>query len=202
MSTKRSMSLGRIAIALVVAGGLWFARQKGWLPNEGAAKSSKGTEIHRDEGQIEPDRSIEVDDGRNLETSRSRTSRNDAAAPKDTRSPSELRGDDTDRLLEAYRKRQSEVWLEVEGTIKKNLRDDLEGDRHQKFILTLEGGHTILVSHNIDIANRVPAREGDDLRIRGRYEYGEQGGVLHWTHHDPGGRQTGGWIRYDGKDYK
>jgi hypothetical protein len=59
-----------------------------------------------------------------------------------------------------------------------------------------------MVAHNIDLARRIPARAGDTLSLRGRYEWNERGGVIHWTHHDPQGREQGGWIRSDGILYE
>ncbi|HIQ07513.1 MAG TPA: DUF3465 domain-containing protein, partial [Thiotrichaceae bacterium] len=42
----------------------------------------------------------------------------------------------------------------------------------------------------------------DRIKIRGRYEWNNRGGVLHWTHHDPKGRKEGGWIYHNNKFYK
>ena len=101
-----------------------------------------------------------------------------------------------------WREQRSGVWVEVEGVVDRLLADDLEGHRHQRFIVRLAGGHTLLVSHNIDLAQRVPAATGDRLAVLGVYEWNERGGVLHWTHHDPSGRRTGGWIRHRGTEYR
>lgn len=79
--------------------------------------------------------------------------------------------------------------------------DDNEGGRHQRFVLTLHGGQTLLVAHNIDIAPRVPLGIGDRVRFRGIYEWNELGGVLHWTHHDPHGDGEGGYLRFQRREY-
>lgn len=93
--------------------------------------------------------------------------------------------------------------VHVQGEVIKTLRDDLEGSRHQKFILELESGQTILISHNIDLAPRVDAlQEGDQVEIYGVYEWNERGGVIHWTHHDPDGDHIGGWIIHDNHVYE
>jgi hypothetical protein len=87
------------------------------------------------------------------------------------------------------------VWLETRGTVLRLLADDNEGARHQRFILDTGNGLTVLVAHNIDLAGRVPLAAGDQVDVRGRYEWNERGGVIHWTHRDPQGREAGGWIR-------
>ena len=102
----------------------------------------------------------------------------------------------------AYDAGRSGVWLETEGEVTRLLADDNEGSRHQRFILDVGGGHTVLIAHNIDLAERVPLRQGDSVTLRGRYEWNDRGGVIHWTHHDPDGRLKGGWIRSQGELYK
>lgn len=97
--------------------------------------------------------------------------------------------------------RQSGVWTTIEGRVKRTLADDNEGSRHQRFIVQDNDGNTVLVAHNIDLAARVPLENGDDLKLSGRYEWNTKGGVLHWTHHDPQGREPGGWIEHRGKRY-
>lgn len=105
-------------------------------------------------------------------------------------------------LQAAYEAGQSGVMIEATGRIKKVLPDDREGDRHQKFILEIDRRHTVLVSHNIDVAPRAPVQAGDEVTVCGQYEWSEPGGVLHWTHRDPQGRRRGGWIRHDGQTYQ
>ena len=99
-----------------------------------------------------------------------------------------------DAVEQAFAAQRSDLWLETRGRVIRVLRDDNEGARHQKFILQIDGGHSVLVAHNIDLARRIPAREGVSLTVRGRYEWNDRGGVIHWTHHDPDGREQGGWI--------
>ncbi len=105
-------------------------------------------------------------------------------------------------ILDAFRQRKSDVIVSGTATVKKLLPDDKVGDRHQKMILRLPSGHSLLLAHNIDLADRVPADEGDRIEFTGEYEYSEQGGVLHWTHHDPRGRHHGGWIKLNGTKYE
>lgn len=101
-----------------------------------------------------------------------------------------------------HAERRSDVVVEVAGTVERLLPDDERGERHQRFILRLPSGHTLLVAHNLDLAPRVPLAVGDRVEARGEYEWNEQGGVLHWTHHDPRGRRPGGWVRLRGEEFR
>jgi hypothetical protein len=106
-------------------------------------------------------------------------------------------------IAQLFRDRQSGVVVEGIGSVEKLLRDDLDGSRHQRFILRLTSGSTLLVSHNIDLAPRIGSlRVGDEVRFRGQYEWNERGGLVHWTHHDPAGKRPGGWLRHASKTYE
>jgi len=98
-------------------------------------------------------------------------------------------------VARAFGERRSGLWVEVTGTVDRVLPDDVEGDRHQRFILRLPSGQTLLVVHNLDLAPRAPVERDSRATVHGEYEWNEQGGVVHWTHHDPAGRRSGGWIR-------
>jgi len=110
----------------------------------------------------------------------------------------------TDAVLEvAYTNRQSNIQVEGRGTVITVLNDDLEGSRHQKFLLRLDSGQTLLVSHNIDLAQRVEnLKQGDNVLFFGEYEWNPKGGLIHWTHHDPGGHHVAGWIKHQGRTYQ
>lgn len=111
--------------------------------------------------------------------------------------------DDVSALAEAFSQGRSDVWLNGVGEVSKLLPDDNNGSRHQRFVLTLAHGQTVLVAHNIDLAPRIDGLVvGDRIRFRGEYEWTAQGGVVHWTHHDPRGRHDGGWLEKDGKRYR
>lgn len=89
-----------------------------------------------------------------------------------------------------------------QGIVYKLLQDDNEGSRHQKTIVKLDNGTTLLISHNIDLAPRIPdLQNGDILIFYGEYEWNNKGGVVHWTHKDPKGRHPDGFLMYKGKRY-
>lgn len=104
-------------------------------------------------------------------------------------------------ILDAFADGRSDVLVEGSAIVERTLPDDNEGSRHQRFILRLEEGHTVLVAHNIDISPKIPLQKGDWVDFRGEYEWTEQGGVVHWTHHDPKGKHLDGWIFHDGEFY-
>jgi hypothetical protein len=106
-------------------------------------------------------------------------------------------------LRRVFESRSSGVQVNGAGTVEKVLKDDLEGSRHQRFIVRLASGQTLLIAHNIDLAPRVASiAVGDAVSFFGVYEWNRNGGTVHWTHHDPKGKHPGGWIRHQGKTYE
>ena len=106
-------------------------------------------------------------------------------------------------ILKAFHDRRSDLWVTGKGVIERVLPDDLKGTPHQRFILRLPSGHTLLIAHNTRIAPRVPdPRSGEEVFFRGEYEWNPEGGVVHWTHHDPAFKKEGGWIEYKGLRYE
>lgn len=100
-------------------------------------------------------------------------------------------------IKESYVTKQSDVQVEGVGKVVKILRDDNKGTRHQRFILKLDVGITVLIAHNIDLAHRIKnLRVGDTVSFYGEYEYNKKGGVVHWTHDDPRGRHENGWLMH------
>jgi hypothetical protein len=120
----------------------------------------------------------------------------------DSASKSQLKG--AQAVLEAYQNQQSNVIVEnVVGSVEVLLRDDLDGDRHQRFIIRLASGQTVLVVHNIDIAPRVAnLAVGDRVTIAGEYEWNDRGGLIHWTHRDPRSSHADGWIEHNRVRYE
>lgn len=111
--------------------------------------------------------------------------------------------DDSEKIQQAFQQQQSNVQVQASGRVKAVLADDNDGSRHQKFILELSNGLTVLVAHNIDLAPRIEnLKKGDVVEFYGEYEYNPKGGVIHWTHHDPQQRHIAGWLKYQGKTYQ
>jgi hypothetical protein len=103
----------------------------------------------------------------------------------------------------AFDRRDTNLQVLARGTVSRLLADDTTGDRHQRFILRLGSGQTLLVAHNIDISTRVAGLTvGKIAYAYGEYEWNSEGGVVHWTHRDPDGNHLPGWIQYMGAIYQ
>ena len=117
-------------------------------------------------------------------------------APATTANASAAPRDDVARAESAHAQGRE---VEGRGVVTRLLPDDRQGSRHQRFLVRTAGGPTVLIAHNIDLAERVDLREGDTVSFRGEYEWNEKGGVVHWTHRDPRGRHERGWIEHNGR---
>jgi len=113
-----------------------------------------------------------------------------------------LSGSD-EALARAFEQHTSNVQVEGQGVIRRVLSDDNNGSRHQRFVVALSSGQTLLIAHNIDLAPRVVGlREGDIVAFSGEYQWNAEGGVIHWTHRDSSKRHPPGWIRHNGEVYQ
>lgn len=106
-------------------------------------------------------------------------------------------------LINAFENQISNIQIGGSGEVTKILSDDTQGIQHQRFIIRLKSGLTLMIAHNIDLAPRVNAlKVGDQINFYGEYEWNSMGGVVHWTHHDPNSRHEGGWLNHGGKLYQ
>ncbi|MCL1146281.1 DUF3465 domain-containing protein [Shewanella marinintestina] len=109
----------------------------------------------------------------------------------------------SEELKLAFTQQKSDIQVQASGVVSKVLPDDNKGSRHQRFILRLPHGQTVLIAHNIDLAPRIPnLQDGDAVEFYGEYEWNKRGGVVHWTHHDPRGKHIGGWLKHNGLTYQ
>ncbi|MCK9622729.1 MAG: DUF3465 domain-containing protein [Methylobacter sp.] len=103
----------------------------------------------------------------------------------------------------AFSIQESNSQISGQGVVTRLLADDNKGSRHQKFIIMLPSGQTLLIAHNIDLAPRINSlRVGDSIQFYGEYEWNERGGVVHWTHQDLSGAHQAGWLQHEGKRYQ
>jgi len=111
---------------------------------------------------------------------------------------------DSDELLgQLFANAQSNVQVYGTGTVLSILSDDLNGSRHQRFIIELKSKQTLLIAHNIDLAPRIDTLAvNDQIEFFGEYEWNDKGGVIHWTHHDPEKIHVNGWLFHNSMIYQ
>ena len=90
----------------------------------------------------------------------------------------------------------------VEAPVVRLLEEDDQGTPHQKFLIALSNGTTVLIAHNIRQAPKVPLRVGDIVTIHGEYIWNRKGGLIHWTHISDTPKHESGWIDLNGVRYQ
>jgi len=113
-----------------------------------------------------------------------------------------LAKNDIDRVMTAWHSKTSNIMVEVEGRVMVELPDQEDYGHVQQFILELETGHRLMVSHDLEISQRVPLTRYSSVRVKGEYDWNETGGLIHWTHRDLDNARDGGWIDYNGVRYR
>lgn len=107
-----------------------------------------------------------------------------------------------EQVVQAQNEHLEKVQVTFTAQVKKLLKDDVTGEQHQKFLVNLSNGTTVLVAHNISRAPRVPLQAGDNVTLCGEFIWNRKGGVLHWTHKTDTPNHQGGWIEYAGQRYE
>src|ERR1700682_1249954 len=110
---------------------------------------------------------------------------------------------DDGAIVSDFHNHQSSVEETADATVVRLRADSTRStDTHERFIIKLSSGDlTIEVEHNISIAARAPVKEGDHVIVHGEYIWNSQGGLIHFTHHDPQGTHEGGYIQAGGTTY-
>ena len=103
----------------------------------------------------------------------------------------------------AFNNKQSDIQVRGKGLVSRLLADDTKGSKHQRFILKLASGRTLLISHNIDISTKIDTlKVNDSVEFYGEYVYNEKGGLVHWTHHDPKRKHIDGYLKHKDITYE
>jgi hypothetical protein len=99
---------------------------------------------------------------------------------------------------------RSNTEVTADGQVTRLLSDEHGPDgTHQRFIVQLSGlTQTVLIDNNIDIGRRAAVVAGDAVTVHGEYVWNDQGGLIHFTHHDPAHTHEGGWIEAKGVRYE
>ncbi len=110
---------------------------------------------------------------------------------------------DNAAIMQAFRDQRSNVQVLGQGIVQRVLPPDNDGNPHQRFIVRIAPDHTVLLAHNLTLAEEIKnLRRGEQVSFYGEYEWNDRGGVIHWTHNDPQGRHADGWIEYRGRRYQ
>lgn len=108
---------------------------------------------------------------------------------------------DYSQVLDAQSRQAQSVPITVTANVFRLLPDDRRGNPHERFLIKLPNGSTVLVAHNINLAAYVPLAEGDLVTISGEFIWNPKGGVIHCTHRATNVRHKGGYIDFNGKRY-
>lgn len=130
---------------------------------------------------------------------------NQAPAPVASNAPGQSANQTAAGDAQAIRAQQLQlvkVPLTVTAPVKKMLKYDDRGLPHEKFLLSLSNGATILVAHNTKMAPYVPIQAGDLVTVHGEFIWNAKGGLIHWTHHSDSQSHEGGYIDFNGKRYE
>jgi hypothetical protein len=111
---------------------------------------------------------------------------------------------DNTAVQRAFAEHRSQVEVTAEGSITRVLTDESgPSGTHQRFIVRLvKSTQTVLIDNNVSIGRRVPVAPGDAVIVHGEYVWNDQGGLIHFTHHDPAHTHEGGWIELTGTRYE
>ena len=106
---------------------------------------------------------------------------------------------DNSAIQRDYAERRSTVEVTADGVVTSVL-PDATGPR---FIIRLAGAtQTVLIENNVTVGQRVPVAAADPVTVHGEYIWNDQGGLIHYTHHDPAPGHEGGWIDRNGVRYQ
>jgi hypothetical protein len=111
---------------------------------------------------------------------------------------------DNAAVARAFAEHRSQLQVTAEGSVTRLLTDDTgPSGTHQRFIVRLRTStQTLLIDNNVSIGRRVPVASGDAVIVHGEYVWNEEGGLVHFTHHDPARTHESGWIELRGTRYE
>ncbi|MBX9693137.1 MAG: DUF3465 domain-containing protein [Cyanobacteria bacterium] len=104
-------------------------------------------------------------------------------------------------IIDAQSRQLRRVEVVTSAQVWRLLPTDNNGLRHQKFLIRLNNGTTVLVANDLTMGQMVPVQPGDVVEIKGEYIWTKRGGVLHWTHRSDSAHPSG-WIRLGDQTYQ
>jgi len=110
---------------------------------------------------------------------------------------------DNAAILQDFQNQRSHIEVTGDGTVTRILPDQTgPSGPHEQFLVRLSADTlTVRIEHNVSIAPRAPVAVGDRVTVHGEYIWTPDGGLIHFTHHDPAGKREGGYIELNGKRY-
>lgn len=122
-------------------------------------------------------------------------------------SPGTSASADNAAIYDAWRSNRSHLEVTAEGSVARRLGTRVgRSGTHEGFLLHLTGaagrGLTVRVEDNVDITGPIPLTEGAEVEVRGEYIFDRRGGIIHYTHRDPRGRHSAGYVRVNDKFYQ
>lgn len=125
-----------------------------------------------------------------------------AAGNKNRNRKFEVQSGENRKIVEAIKSRRSVHFVEGKAMkVVEILPDDTSGSQHQKFLVQVETGDTLLLVYNLDMCERVPVRVGDSVGAGGMFIWTDRGALLHWLHRDPRKNRPDGYVELNGKYY-
>lgn len=79
-----------------------------------------------------------------------------------------------DQVIAAQEEQVRDREVTITARVKRVLPDDTKGSQHQRLLIGLANGTTVLIAHNIDEAEKVPVTEGDTITVHGVYIWNEK----------------------------
>lgn len=118
-------------------------------------------------------------------------------------SPAVSASPDDAAIAADFANHRSQVEVTADGVVVRILPDRSSSTgTHEQFIVKLTSQDvTVEIEHNISIGTRAPVRDGDHVIVHGEYIWNSQGGLIHFTHHDPQGTHEDGYIVDNGTTY-
>jgi hypothetical protein len=100
-------------------------------------------------------------------------------------------------LCADYRLAQSHAEVLVNGNVAAflGIHNGYSG-LHEQFLMHLRSGCslTVRVAVNVAFTGPIPLHTGEAVVVRGEYEYGSGGGVIHWTHRAGRSHHQSGYV--------
>ena len=91
---------------------------------------------------------------------------------------------------------------EVSGNVTRILAAGTDRGGSQDFVIQLENGQSLLITHKSSARKKIPLAVGDRVTVRGEYAWSETGGTIKHTKRDLSSARRHGFIEHDGKRYQ